>query len=178
MKKIFGIILIFSLVFSVPGCGDVKESSRPEKSGSRGSVYGATRQNRALDFELPDLNGQPVKLSKYRGKVILLNFFATWCPPCKREMPDFNELATEYKGRLEVVAVNVGRENPEAVRNFKDKNGFVFPILMDDGRAAGLYGPMPGIPVTVIIDRDFNVVKRFIGMRTKDVLLAELKGIL
>lgn len=132
---------------------------------------------KAIDYELQDINGNTVRLSDYSGKVIILNFFATWCPPCRREMPDFNEVAKEYKNDVEIIAIAVN-DNLSKVQQFVKSNRLVFTVAMDDGRISSSYGPIRGIPLTFIIDRDFNIAKKHVGMMHKNVLISEFKELL
>lgn len=164
MSKILVLFLAcFLLIFGL-GCGN----SLAEKPGS----------GKAVDFQLNDIYGKSVKLSNYSGKVVLLNFFATWCPPCRMEMPDFNDIAKEYKDEVEVIAVNVGRESLSKVRSFAESNGFTFAILMDDGTANNGYGPINAIPVTFIIDKDFKIVKKYIGARSKETFVRDIEELI
>jgi len=165
MKRLAVFLLVLSLLTCTISCGG---SARAGKS----------LNGKALDFEARDINGNMVKLSKYSGKIIMLNFFATWCPPCRKEMPDFNDIAKERKRDVKIIGVNVGRENLSKVRNFVNSGNLEFDIVIDDGSISNLYGPITAIPVTVIIDRDFNIVKRHIGLMTKETLIEELKDLL
>ena len=154
-------LLVLSLVMFVVGCGSTQ------------AQYG-----KAPDFQLQDINGNTITLSDYSGKVIALNFFATWCPPCRVEMPDFNEIQAEYPDRVKIIAINVGRESISKVQGFADSNNLEFTIAMDDGNVSRLYGPIRAIPVTVIIDRDFNIAKKYVGLRTKEVFVADIETLL
>jgi peroxiredoxin len=118
-----------------------------------------------IDFELEGLDGRMVKLSSFKGKVIFLNFWATWCPPCREEMPSMQELYSRLKDRgLEIVAVDL-QEDAEAVRSFFDEHGLTFTALLDkSGRIGSTYGAR-SIPTTYIIDRGGNVVAGAIGAR-------------
>jgi len=164
MKRIMilpAAVLMATLVIS---CGNTRaEETVPQK---------------ARDFELKDINGEDIRLSDYSGKVILLNFFATWCPPCRREMPDFNLIQEGYADDVKIIAINVGREGLQRVKEFARTNGLKFTIAMDNGTVSRLYGPMPGIPVTVIIDRDFNIAERYIGLRTREVFVKDIERLL
>ena len=105
----------------------------------------------APDFNLLDTNGRPISLSGYRGQWVLLNFWATWCGPCKEEMPSMEELSRSLSGQLAVVAVNQ-RENAALVNKFMKTQGLNFPTPLDtNGRVAGYYR-VYGIPVTYLID--------------------------
>jgi len=163
MKK--KIVLLFSLMFLITalGCG----STMAQKPS-----YG-----KAEDFSLTDLNGKTFKLSDYSGKVIMVNFFATWCPPCRMEMPDFNQIQRENADTVKVIAVNVGNESPGVVQKFVKDNALTFTVAMDDGKVSRLYGPIPGIPVTVVIDTDFNIARRYVGLRSKDVFENDIRAL-
>jgi len=160
-KKFF-IVLAFCAAFII-GCGNAPA----EKA----------QYTNAPDFEARDINGKAVKLSDYSGKVILLNFFATWCPPCRAEMPDFNEIQKEYKKSVKIIAVNVGREKLDTVKQFADKNKLRFTIVMDKGDIQRLYGPISAIPVTIIIGKDFKIARRYVGQRQKNTFIADIKGL-
>lgn len=164
MNRITVFLAAIFLATLVVGCG----SSRAEKAAPQ----------KAWDFELEDINGNKVKLSDYSGKVIILNFFATRCPPCRVEMPDFDKIQKEYASEVKVIAVNVGRESREKIREFARGNNLGFTIVMDDGTVIRLYGPIWGIPVTVIIDRSFNIARRYVGLRSKEVFVKDIEELL
>ena len=119
----------------------------------------------APDFTLTDLHGESVSLSQYRGKVVMLNFWATWCPPCRAEMPSIEELyrQMQQKGNFVLLAVNV-EDNPEqAIKAFTSKTPLSFPILLDrDQRVSDRY-QVSGIPQTYIIDRNGHIAQKVTG---------------
>lgn len=119
----------------------------------------------APDFETVDAEGREVRLDSYRGKVIVLNFWATWCPPCRLEMPSMEKLYREFKDQgLEVVAVNF-MESPEPVLDFVKEQGFTYPILMDRvSRIAESYG-VRRLPETLLIGRQGNLLGRSTGYK-------------
>ncbi|UCD78470.1 MAG: TlpA family protein disulfide reductase [Desulfobacterales bacterium] len=108
----------------------------------------------AQNFLLPDLNGDKVSLAGQRGKVVFLNFWATWCPPCRYEMPSMEKLYNKFKNNdFTILAVNLG-ENVKQVKAFKESYKLSFPILLDaDSSVGSIYGAM-SIPITYLIDRD------------------------
>lgn len=113
---------------------------------------------KAEDFKLKDLNGKEVSLSSLKGKNIMLNFFATWCPPCKAEMPDMEKLYKENKDSdLIILAVNLG-EDKATVQDFMKKNSYTFPVVLDlDSTTAEKYN-VSAIPTTYFIDKEGNIV--------------------
>ena len=118
----------------------------------------------APDFALPDLDGRTLRLSQFRGKVVFLNVWTTWCPPCRMEMPAMEALYRQLHDEdLVVLAVSQDENGAEAVRPFVAELGLTFPVLLDpEGRVSTRYG-VTGYPETFIIDRDGHVVKHTIG---------------
>ena len=118
----------------------------------------------APDFTFPGLDGKMVSLSDYKGKVVLLNIWATWCPPCVEEMPSMEKLYQELKDEgFELLAVNVDESGAETVAPFMEKHKLGFPVLLDPkGDIKNLY-LTTGIPESFIIDKDGIVVEKIIG---------------
>lgn len=131
----------------------------------------------APDFVLKDMDGKEVRLSDYKGKVVVLNFFASWCPPCRHEVPDFIELQKLY-GDKGVSFIGVALEDAGNAKNFKERFGINYPVLVDDGKASNIYGPIRSIPTTFIIDKNMKIVKFYIGSRSKDVFENDIKELL
>lgn len=121
---------------------------------------------KAPDFSLPDLSGKKVALSEYEGKVVLLNIWATWCPPCRAEMPDMERLHKMMRGNdFIILAVAQDREGYERVKNFVRYNRISFKVLLDpQGKLAKLYG-IRGYPETFVINKRGEIVKHIIGPR-------------
>ena len=120
----------------------------------------------APNFTLPGLDGNMVSLADYKGKVVLLNIWATWCPPCVEEMPSMEKLHQELKGEnFEILAVSLDESGAKAVIPFMKKHQLSFPALTDPkGTIKGLY-QTTGVPETVIIDKDGITVEKVIGPR-------------
>jgi peroxiredoxin len=120
----------------------------------------------APNFTFPTLDGKMVSLSDYNGKVVFLNIWATWCPPCREEMPSMEKLYKELKGQeFEILAVSIDASGATAVRPFMKEHGLSFPALLDTGGTIrGLYG-MTGVPETYVIDKEGVIKQRIIGPR-------------
>ena len=119
--------------------------------------------SKAPDFILKDLNGKTVSLSAFRGKVVLLNFWATWCPPCRAEMPSLNKLYNMLKPRgLEVVAVSTDRSISD-IKDFIKSHRVSFPILFDSDRSGAKQYRVFSMPTTFLIDRKGMIVEKFYG---------------
>ena len=140
----------------------------------------ANAQPAKLDFNIKDLEGKDVPLSSYKGKVILLNFWATWCGPCKAEVPGFVELQQEYgKDGLVVVGYSVDDDATKA-RAFMNEYKINYPVLLGHGRedVQDAFGPIWGIPASFIISRDGKVCKKHLGIAPKAVFEKEIKALL
>jgi DsbE subfamily thiol:disulfide oxidoreductase len=117
----------------------------------------------APDFTLSNLEGKKVSLKDYRGKVVFLNFWASWCGPCRSEMPDMDKLYREFKGKgFEIVAVNVKDKQPDAVA-FLKQTKVSYPIMLDPAGEVGLLYGAWGMPASYLIDRQGVVLARMWG---------------
>jgi thiol-disulfide isomerase/thioredoxin len=148
----------------------IAEQSRPALTG--------TPQSRAPDFELVTLDGAQVSLSDLRDSVVLLNFWATWCPPCKAEMPDLEALYRENGVAEGFVVVGVNYQEAAApVEAFVRDYGLSFPIWLDSrGEASAKLG-VRGLPVSFIIDREGYIRDAWNGQITREAMLARLKNV-
>jgi cytochrome c biogenesis protein CcmG/thiol:disulfide interchange protein DsbE len=123
---------------------------------------GVSVGNRAPELDGKGLDGQPVRLSDYRGKVVLLNFWATWCVPCRKEMPDIQALAQAHAGQLQVIAVNVG-EDSEAIRAFMNELELELPVVLDRDMEITRKFMVIGLPTTYFINREGRISVRAVG---------------
>jgi thiol-disulfide isomerase/thioredoxin len=133
-----------------------------------------------LDFVLKDMTGGDLKLADLKGKVILLNFWATWCGPCKVEIPHFVELQDKYRDQG-VVFLGFSVDDPvEKLKPFAAEYKINYPVLLGDGRedVQDAFGPIWGIPVTVMIGRDGSICKRYMGLATPEQFEKELQALL
>jgi peroxiredoxin len=132
-----------------------------------------------LEYTVKDMNGADVRLASYKGKIILLNFWATWCPPCKVEIPDLIELQEQYKDDIVVLGFSVD-DTADQLKPFAEEYRMNYPVLVGLGHEniQEAYGPMWGIPVTVIIGRDGKIAKKQSGIRTKEQIEREIKALL
>ncbi len=134
--------------------------------------------NYAPDFEVLDKDGNPVKLSDFRGKPVVLNFWATWCPPCKAELPDFDEAAATYGDKVHFLMVNLtdgGRDTVDGVKAFVAENGYTFPVYFDTTYSAANAYRVYSIPTTYLINADGEIIGRKEGMMTGAELEAWIK---
>ena len=133
----------------------------------------------APDFTLFDVNGDRKKLSDFKGKVIVLDFWTTWCPSCMAKVPSFIELYNEYKDRgFEIIAVSLDLDEGDAAGSFVEKKNINYTVLLGTNEVSELYGDIISVPTTFIIDREGKIRKRFIGFRDKDVFEKLIKELL
>jgi peroxiredoxin len=132
-----------------------------------------------LNYTVKNMNGESVHLASYKGKIILLNFWATWCPPCKVEIPDLIALQNEYKDDIVVLGFSVD-DTADQLKPFADEYQMNYQVLVGLGHEniQEAYGPMWGIPVTIIIDRNGTVAKKQSGIRSKEQIEREIKALL
>ena len=122
----------------------------------------------APDFQLPTLDGKQIKLSDYRGKAVLLNFWATWCGPCKIEMPWFVELQKQYRDRgFEVLGVAM-ESSPKDTAEFAKRLGLNYAVVMGNDAVADSYGGVNGLPISFYIDRKGRIVAKSLGLTSRD----------
>jgi peroxiredoxin len=133
-----------------------------------------------LDFTLKDMNGASVKLADFKGKVILVNFWATWCPPCKAEIPGFIELYDQYKDQGLVILGVSGDDDPETLKAFASEWKINYPMIVgrDEQALLDSYGPIYGYPISVLVGRDGAVCGRHVGPATKEEFEREIKALL
>jgi thiol-disulfide isomerase/thioredoxin len=132
----------------------------------------------APEFVLTDLNGKRVDLQAYRGKVVLLNFWATWCAPCQLEMPRFVAWQTEYGPRgLRVLNISMD-DDPELARKLYKKLRLNYPVMMGNEKVGELYGGVLGLPVTFLIDSRGEVRAQFQGEADLNAMEEQLKSLL
>ncbi len=140
-----------------------------------------TPVNYAPDFTVLDKDGNTVKLSDFRGKPVVLNFWATWCPPCKQELPDFNQAAEAYKDDVVFLMVNLTdgqRETVDIVKAFVADNGYTFPVYFDTAYSAANAYMVSSIPTTYFINAKGEAVNYKIGMMTAAELESGIKGMM
>jgi thiol-disulfide isomerase/thioredoxin len=129
-------------------------------------------------FAVKGMDGNTVSLEAARGKVILLNFWATWCGPCRMEVPDLVELQNKYKGRLQVIGLVVDDPDEAAVRTFAKTYGVNYPVAMATDEMRVQFGGVPALPTSFIIDAQGRVVQKHIGLRDPVLYEMEIRALL
>ena len=141
-------------------------------------LAGATEEP-APSFAVRSLDGQTVRLSQLRGHPVIVDFWATWCVPCRASLPDLNAIQAQYeKSGLVVVGLSVDDGDVQVVRRFTHRMGLRFPVAMADERVMDLYGPIRSIPTAFFINRNGLVVRRVVGYVDEETLQQYAKEIL
>ena len=176
------VTLALALIWIAPGIEHGDETAPTgATSGSPGEPEDAAAVGKParLDFQLKDMNGVDVKLDSFKGKVILLNFWATWCGPCKAEIPSLVELQEKYADDLVVLGFSVD-DPAEKMKPYAEEYKVNYPLLVGNGRedVQNAFGPLLGIPVSVIIGRDGIIAKKHTGIGTMEQFEREIKALL
>ena len=136
----------------------------------------------APNWTLKDVNGKPVSFDQFKGKVVVVDFWATWCPPCRAEMPGYVALQKKYeKDGLVIIGMSVDAQGPGVVKKFIEQNGINYQIVMSDDEVQTAFAgnePITGIPTTFIIDREGKIRDRKVGAESTESFEERLVGYL
>jgi peroxiredoxin len=170
MKAIAFVVIVFAGLFwlnSTSATDNVKEET-PQSSTAAEKVSNEETPS-APNFSLQDLEGNSVSLADYRGKVVFVNFWATWCPPCRAEIPHFVELVNQYgKDGFAILGISVDDpKDQNKIPGFKEKYKINYPILLSNGQVANDYGGIRSIPTTFVVDREGKALGKIVGSRSK-----------
>jgi cytochrome c biogenesis protein CcmG/thiol:disulfide interchange protein DsbE len=132
----------------------------------------------APDFKLAGLDGKPVALADSKGKVVLVNFWATWCGPCRAEIPDLVELQKKYKDRLQILGLAVDDEDLGAIKKFAARFGVNYPVALATNEIRLQYGGIPALPTSFVLDSEGRVVQKHEGLRDPVLYETEIRSLL
>ena len=172
------LILILILAVSI----NILSSDRTEVKNSsdiKNVLTVKDEGDKAPNFALKSVDGKTVKLSDYKGKIVIIDFWATWCPPCRRGIPDLISIQKEFKKDVVVIGVSL-----DAEKTIKDVPGFIkdyginYPIVYGDDKITIDYGGIRSIPTSFVVDKKGNVVDSHIGLVDKDVFVSKIKELL
>ena len=132
----------------------------------------------APEFKLDTLEGKPLNLGEYKNKVILLNFWATWCGPCRAEIPDLVELQNKYKDQLQIIGLVVDDEDREAIKKFVDESGINYPVAIATDELRAQYGGIAALPTSFLLDAQGRVVQKHEGLHDPVLYEVEIRSLL
>lgn len=157
-------------------------SPEPHDDAEAGDVNEVIRfvsnPQRAPAFLLTDVEGNPVSTAEWKGKVVILNFWATWCPPCRAEIPMMIDLQNRYKDRLQIVGVSVDDAEPGEVAQFAKDAGMNYPVVMANRGLVQEYGGVPALPTAFVINPDTKVVQKHVGLFPESMYEQEIRALL
>lgn len=178
-KRILNVIGVGLFVAGISlGCGtsDTKEVKVSSAETKVQPIKNEPSYPIAPDFTLKDLNDKNVSLSDYSGKLVFVNFWATWCPPCRAEVPAFISLYDKYKEQgLEIIGISTDRDGKAVVQSFVEKSNVNYPIVMFDMNVISAYGGITGIPTTFIVNPEGNIVNKFVGYPGEEAFEKEIQ---
>jgi thiol-disulfide isomerase/thioredoxin len=163
VKKNISIILIVALVLSGLSIFYFQNSRPAVVQAEVGTEIGMA----APDFTLKNMNNNEVSLSDYRGQKVFLNFWASWCPPCRKEMPDMQKLHEKYGEEIAILAVNIG-ESKSTAANYMLENGLSFSVLLDTDKSTAQNYLVRGIPTSYFLDKDGIIINKVVGAVSYD----------
>ncbi|PYU05501.1 MAG: hypothetical protein DMG34_08170 [Acidobacteria bacterium] len=129
-------------------------------------------------FQLNDLNGKPVSLAEAKGKIVLLNFWATWCGPCRAEIPDLVDLQKRYADKFEIIALATDEDDPDEVRRFVLQSGINYRVAMSSDAVRRDYGGIAALPTSFVIDPEGRIVQKHVGLNDPSIYELEVRAML
>lgn len=191
LRVVFHALSVLSILVALALCGCRSQTEQetvalPEDSGDRPvdttDELGLTSDrspNAVPNFSLQDLSGRPVRLSDYAGKAVLLNFWATWCPPCKAELPDLVDIQRTHGGdRFTVIGVSLDQTGMAGVREFVNERGLNYPVLMGNEDVVIQFGNFRGIPTSFLLNTKHELARRYTGLVTLKMVESDLSRLL
>ena len=181
-NELIKILTLFLFVSCDNSTAQQKKNEKVNKTNNKQLI-------KAPEFTLADLEGNLVTLSDLKGKVVMLNFWGTWCGPCRREIPDFVKLIDKHQDSgLEILGVTLSSGSPENIQSFADQWNINYTLLTDINKnetqvVTSLYGqvtgqPITGIPTTFIIDKEGYIRQKYVGPRSEKVFFKDIKPLL
>jgi cytochrome c-type biogenesis protein len=186
MKIILFVVIVFGGLFwynstSIPsGVVAKPQENSSQQNSTQAKPVGEQKAPDAPPFTLKNINGGEVSLADYKGKVVFVNFWATWCPPCRAEIPHFVELIDKYgKDGFVILGISVDdQKDHKKIPAFMKKYKINYPILLDDNKTRFDYGGIRSIPTTFVIDREGKVLGNIVGSRSKEQFEDIIKQVL
>ncbi len=169
-----GAVAVLTVPLMMRSAGRPTGDPLPAPEGSSCKAESATN----LGFTVKDMNGAQVKLSDYKGKVILINFWGTWCGPCRLEIPAFIELQAAYRDKGFVIVGVAVEDTPEDVRAYAAQSKMNYPLVMVQDDLEAAFGPILGLPTSFFIARDGSMCSRHFGPLSKEAAEKEIKSLL
>lgn len=167
MKKSLIFLIVALFTFSSIGC-EKQEKENIETLDETAQVSMMSDVKKAADFNLKTLDGKNVKLSDYKGKIVIIDFWATWCPPCRKGVPDLISLQNEYKDNLVVIGISLDQQNTiKDLAPFIKQYGINYPVVLGTEKVVQDYGNIQAIPTSFVVDQKGFIVDTHVGLVSK-----------
>src|SRR5882672_9638976 len=153
-------------------------SAAPKQDETHNLIRFVKNPDPAPALGINDLDGKPISLDEFKGKIVLLNFWATWCGPCRAEIPDLIELQNKYKDQLTIIALATDEDEPAEVKKFAQKAGINYRVGMATDPLRVKYGGIPALPTSFILDTQGRVVQKHIGLNDPSIYEVEVRALL
>jgi thiol-disulfide isomerase/thioredoxin len=176
-SRILIFLFFFALTLAFSSSAYCQEAAPPAPDSSP-VIRFVRNPDQAPDFKVDDLDGKPLSLSAARGKVILLNFWATWCGPCRAEIPDLIELQKKYGDRLQIIGLDVDDDDAAEVKKFVEKNGINYPVGIATNEIRVQYGGVAALPTSFVLDSEGRVVQKHEGLRNPLLYEIEIRSLI
>jgi thiol-disulfide isomerase/thioredoxin len=178
-RNALGIALMFAASSLAAACGVPAKSAQRENAAPSGNVIRFVRNpDAAPEFHLESLDGKPLSIAAEHGKVVLLNFWATWCGPCRAEIPDLIELQQRYKDRLQIIGLTVDDDDADVVKQTVAETGINYPVAMSSQGVRMKYGGVAALPTSFVLDTEGRVVQKHEGLRDPLLYETEIRALL
>ncbi len=150
----------------------------PVSAAGAAKTLGVGPRTPAPAVEVTTLGGRTISLASLKGKVVIVDFWATWCPPCREEIPHFVELYKTYAPQLEILGLAMDEEGAEVVTPFVEKHGVRYPVALSTEALADAFGGVRGLPTTFVIDPEGRIVKKYLGYQPPEGFEQDVRALL
>lgn len=180
MKRVLFVFMILFLTHGIWGCQKTGESNNPEKrlDDTTTNVETKNAKNLAPDFTLKLTDGKDIKLSDHKGKIVILDFWATWCPPCRRAIPDLIDIQKTYQENVVIIGISLDTETQADVVPFIKKFGINYPVAYANMEVYQAYGNIESIPTSFIVDQSGQIVDAHVGLVDKSIYINKINELL
>jgi thiol-disulfide isomerase/thioredoxin len=185
-RRIFQFVLpLVAIIIMAAGCHSthadpkkVSASAKPQQEETRNLIRFVKNPDPAPAFQLNDLDGKPLTLDEAKGKIVIVNFWATWCGPCRAEIPDLIELQNKYKDQLEIIALATDEDDAAEVKKFTQKHGINYRVAMAPDKLRVEFGGIPALPTSFVLDTQGRIVQKHVGLSDPTIYELELRALL
>jgi thiol-disulfide isomerase/thioredoxin len=176
VSRYFLLVIFIAASLNIFGCSK-ENNNQPQKNETNYNTV--QEKSKAPDFTLVSTDGKEINLSDYKGKIVILDFWATWCGPCRRGIPDLVSIQNSYKNKVIVIGISLDDDRTKNdILPFMKEYGVNYPVVYGTSEVVTSYGSIRAIPTSFIIDQKGNIVDKYIGLVSKEIFLNRVKSLL